>query len=48
MHGAVSALQDRLRTQLAQGVCPTGSGAELLSAHPAHRSLCGYSQDPPG
>lgn len=48
VHGAVSALQDRLRTRLAQGVCPTGSGAELLSAHPAHRSLCGYSQDPPG
>lgn len=46
VHGAVSALQDKLRTGFAQGVCPTGNGAELLSAYPAHRLLCG--QDPPG
>lgn len=48
VHGAVSALQDRLRTHFAQGVCPTGNGAELLSAYPAHQLSSGYSQDPPG
>lgn len=46
VHGAVSALQEKLRTQFAQGVCPTGNGAELLSAYPAHQLWCG--QDPPG
>lgn len=48
VHGAVSALQNKLRTRFAQGVCPTGNAAELLSAYPAHQLSCGYSQDPPG
>lgn len=46
VHGAVSALQDKLRTWFAQGVCPTGNGAELLSAYATHQLLC--HQDPPG
>lgn len=48
VHGAVLALQDRARTCFAQEVCPTGNGAELLSAYPAHQLSSGYSQDPPG
>lgn len=38
--------------QVKDTACPGSlshrEGAELLSAHPAHRSPCGYSQDPPG